>query len=214
MKIIYTWRHTQTMRLEGNMMKALNKVVKSVVSTGTILAALTLTPSTLANEGYSTEGKNHIIGLKTSIGAMDINQRHEESDLQFSVSPYYHYQLDQNWSFTLSYINGEADDSLEIFDDILVEDHFEYSAVAAGAKAHMPLSNRWSLYGHLALHHYESEQYIEHFDDRRQDGVSYFGAVGAEFRAYNGFGVGFEYHVLDMDEISVKAVGISVSYMF
>lgn len=196
------------------MMAALNKVVKSLVSTGTMLAALTLAPTTLANEGYSTKGKNHVLGVTTSIGAMDINQRHEDSDLQFSVSPYYHYQLSQNWALTLSYINGEADDSLEIFDDILVEDHFEYSAFVVGGKAYIPLSNRWSLYGQLGLHHYESDQYIEHFTDRKQDGVSYFGAVGAEFRGYNGIGFGFEYHKLDMDEISVKAVGLSVSYMF
>lgn len=191
-----------------------------------LLACLPLLISSLAvaqaNPEYSLDKGIHTIGAGFGLGTLngDIPVGSENDHGVWNI--YYNYAFDRTYSLEASFMSGDTDDSLCILCGVFADDDLlnnqKFRALTLSGKGAVPISQRWSLYSKLGLNTYRTTPYNK-FRGNKSDaetstGVGLFAGAGIEFRAFNGVGVNFEYHYLDMGGIDASAGQINLSYRF
>ncbi|MCJ8270787.1 MAG: porin family protein [Psychrosphaera sp.] len=166
----------------------------------------------------SSEGKTHTLGYGAGWGSIKSDTFYRDSEDHDHDLYYYNYRLNENWSVNVERIQGDSDGGfldINLFplglDDY---DRVNYKAYAVSLKGAVNMSNRWSFYGKLGGHLYKTEftdRVNTNYDD---DGFDINAALGFEFRAYNGFGIGFEVGHIKMGDTQANTQGIYLSYAF
>ncbi|NQZ08252.1 MAG: porin family protein [Algicola sp.] len=184
-----------------------------------LLAALILAICPLSQAAdNSSEGKTHTLGYGAGWGSIKSDTFYRNSEEHDHSLYYYNYRLNESWSVNVEHIQGDSNGGfldINLFpggaDDF---DRVNYKAYAVSLKGAVNLSNRWSLYGKLGGHAYKTEftdSVNTNYDD---DGFDINGALGFEFRAYNGFGIGFEAGRIKLGDTQANTLGINLSYAF
>jgi hypothetical protein len=189
----------------------------------TLLAAIMLaasplliSPQALAADNNSSQGKTHTVGYGAGWGSIKSEQFSRDSEDHSHDLFYYNYRLNNHWSINAEYIQGDSNGGfLDI--DLFGSDTYHrvnYKAYAVSLKGALNMSNRWSFYGKLGGHSYKTEFTDDTNPNFNDDGFDINAALGFEFRAYNGFGVGFEVGHIKMGDTEANTQGIYLSYAF
>ncbi len=175
------------------------------------LLLLAITGPCLAFDTISSTGKNHTLGVNLGFGSFDTDIS-SENDVSGSFGGYiYGYKYDSTWTINTGIVSGGSFCIITCFGDARV---LNYDSYILNIKGSLPLSNRWSAFGKLGVNYYDV---VFSGGDRvniTDTGVGALLATGVDFRAYNGFGLGFEMTLLDMDNHLAKNVTLNFSYMF
>lgn len=173
-------------------------------------------------ERYSIDQGIHTIGIGGGYGSINGNLADSIDNNQGAWAFYYNYALDSTYSVEVSYNTGDTDNAFCIlcglFESDLEINNQKYETIILSGRGTVPLSQRWYLFSKVGLNRYDSRAYRRH-EGRNyylpsENGIGFYGAAGIEFRAYNGFGVNFELHYLDIGKIDSSAGMINLSYLF
>ncbi len=184
-----------------------------------ILAAspLLVAPQAQATTGNSSDETTHAVGYGVGVGNLKSNQFRRDSETQTHIQLYYSYRVSEHWSVNVEYLKGESggffgSESLPSKSDSY--DKLEYRAYALRLKGSLAISNRWRFYGKLGGHAYKTE-FIDRINPNYDDsGFNINAALGFEFRAFSGFGIGFEGGHIKMGDAKANTQGIYLSYAF
>ena len=96
----------------------------------------------------------------------------------------------------------------------LQADHFDFGAIIIALKTDLALSERNSLYGKIGVSFYDYEMGFEKAIFADEDGVGFLVEAGWEYRWDNeiGMNVGLQYQ--DMDDLTMGALTLGISYSF
>jgi len=168
----------------------------------------------LAIDNLSSTGKNHTLGINFGLGNVDTDISSETDDSESVVGFNYGYQYSENWAINVGKTSGSSFCIVTCAEISSTVRTLGYNSYNLNVKGSIPLSNRWSMFGKLGLNHYDLEFSGADRISLTDNGVGALLATGFEFRAHNGFGIGFEATWLDMGNISAENYTINFSYMF
>lgn len=175
---------------------------------------LAITQPCLAVEEISSKGKSHTLEIQLGLGSVDTETASEKDDKE-SVSGFiYGYKYNSNLTINMGVVSGETYCIITCPQDWSSIRTLEYDSYILNAKGSLLLSNRWSVFGKLGANYYNLEFSGENRASATDTGVGALLATGFDFRAYNGFGLGFEIAYLDMGNISAENYTLNFSYMF
>ena len=168
----------------------------------------------LSADNISSNSKQHILSANLGIGSTETDLFTESGDLS-TWSILYGYKYDSTWTINTELIFA---DDLECFiscmSDVLNIRHIDYNALILNVQGSLPLSERWSMFGKLGFNYYRSDFYGGNKPRINNNGLGSFAAAGFNFRAFNGFGLGFEGKKLSMGDIDSTIYSLNFSYMF
>ncbi|WP_157826746.1 outer membrane beta-barrel protein [Colwellia sp. 12G3] len=165
----------------------------------------------LAVDNISSNGKNHTLGINLGLDSVDTDISSESDDGGIITGFTYGYKFDSTWTVNTGKVFGGSFCIVTCFGDVRVLD---YDSYILNIKGSLPLSNRWSVFGKLGVNYYNVMFSGGNRVNVIDTGVGTLLATGFDFRAYNGFGLGFEMTLLDMGNILAKNVTLNFSYMF
>jgi hypothetical protein len=175
------------------------------------LLLFVITEPCLAVDSMSSNGKNHTLGFSLGGGSVDTDISSENDD-GGSVSGFtYGYKYDSTLTINTGIVSGDSFCIVTCFTDVRV---LNYDSYILNVKGSLPLSNRWSVFGKLGVNYYDLVFSGNDRVNTTDTGVGALLATGLDFRSYNGFGLGLEMTLLDMDNILAKNLTINFSYMF
>lgn len=176
---------------------------------------LAIMQSCLAEDTFSNSGKHYIFGVNFGVGEINTDLPSEEDNSEFTGGIFYGYQYNSKWTINAGFAAGSSIDCIiACLDDLSLYRSAEYNSYILNIKRSLPLSRRWSVFGKLGANYYNSKFYGAHIDKITDRGVGALLATGFDFRAFNGFGVGFEAKWLDMGDINATNYTVNFSHMF
>ena len=176
------------------------------------LVLFALAQPCLAADGISSDGKSHTLSINWGFGSVNTDISSEIDVDGDAIGGYvYGYKYDSTWTVNVGKLSGGSFCIITCFGDVR---NLNYDSYILNIKGSMPLSNRWSFYGTLGANSYEVVFSGNSRIDRTDSGVGVLLATGFDFRAYNGFGLGFEAIYLDMGHTSGESFTLNFSYMF
>jgi hypothetical protein len=165
----------------------------------------------------ANESKHHTIGVNLGFGEITNGFDKNEDGFEFTDGVFYEYQFNNVWAVYTAYLSG-SDIGCFICgtgnDDLFTRPKLNYDSYLSGIKGSLQLSQRWALFGKLGVNYYKTEFADNKQSNDSQTGIGVFAATGFDFRAYNGFGLGFESKWLDMGELKSVNYTLNFSYRF
>ncbi len=157
-------------------------------------------------------------GLFLGFGNENVSNKNAQRSLSGTVVNYqYQYIFNKNSSIKIGYIKGNSDDFGCYFfcipDD--PDDRSRFNSKQIKYQHTFPVSNRHAFYANIGIDFFEDINYTGDgaFTDINK-GTGHSLGVGWQFRAYNGFGVGYEYANLWLDDTKVASTSIHFSWLF
>ncbi|MCJ8269286.1 MAG: porin family protein [Psychrosphaera sp.] len=177
------------------------------------LLVLALSPMAHCEENSSTD-KTHTLGFGFGWTNMRSDLVAETSDIQGYGSYFYSYQFTPVWAINFDHTTADTKNIGFGDSDVAIYRQAKYNANIISAKGRVALSPRWQFYGKLGANQYQMDYTGQQQPAHHQSGLGIALAAGVEFRAYNGFGFGFQIQHLDMGDTRVTANGMYFSYLF
>ena len=178
----------------------------------TALILLTVMKPSLGAIDLSSNEKNHIFGIALGLGSINPEKSEEEIDTESVVRLTYGYQYNPNWTISTGVIFGDGTELCIVTCPALRT--LNYNSYLLNIKGSHPLNNRWSVFGKLGVNYYDVDILGANKANVTDSGIGPLISTGFDFRAYNGFGLGFELTLQDMGIITSTGVTVNFSYMF
>lgn len=160
----------------------------------------------------------HIIGIQTSVGAIDTKENENTQKLNditsFHYNISYQYQFNDYFSAGIGYLNGDSEAFTSIV-DVFTDSELEYTAFMLSARAQYPFTKRNSIYLQLNSLQYDYDIIDDNKTEFSHDGSDFGFDIGWKHQYDMGLGLKLGYEILNLGSfIKIKSINAELSYRF